>query len=685
MRVAAVIAALLMALAAAAMILPTGGGIETSIAFQRTDVAAVILALSLVGLALAVWSSTAGVVLGAIGVGVAFAAMSLSAANPLLGGLARLYIFVGPGLALGFGLILRMASMQAPQFRSIRPRQPAPPPFPEVAMHSATAEPRLGPGVAAADKPAPESVVEAAPVQPAADPYVDEDAKNRLEFLKMRAAETEDASASAALWREIADEYPDYHPAMNAEAQLLFQLGRIPEARAGLEASLEAAPDDPTTLSLAARYAASDKDFAAAERYWAEAFQSHDMNDGQAAAYVNALVQQEKFDEASVLYHRFANDWPERPRLIRAGASAAEGRGDYAEAHELWQAALALEPNIFSDARRSIAALIALGDLNGAARETRSYMQDAPDEPEPKALADRIVRMAITSDSADAMEPVAILGVQNPAYWASWIESRLAAGDIVQAEAAFQQAAERGTDDPALLRAGALIALRAQRRDVEAERWSALVALTPSDLGAVRRAAVAFSALGELEAAARLIEGGLEYQPDHMALLSLKANIAARRGRWADALHAWKAYGEQHELTPNIIAQTGRALRGLNRLNDARAIIQAGLKDAPDNADLIIENAHLADARAAEDAADSGADGMAERLTAWKSAVQTATKDPAAWQGLTLTLLDGDNVKGAKATLSHARSSLDDMKPLFKNRRIRALGEEAGRRDDDCT
>jgi hypothetical protein len=56
----------------------------------------------------------------------------------------------------------------------------------------------------------------------AADPYVDEDAKNRLEFLKMRAAENEDATTAAALWRKIADEYPDYHPAMNAEAQLLF-------------------------------------------------------------------------------------------------------------------------------------------------------------------------------------------------------------------------------------------------------------------------------------------------------------------------------------------------------------------------------------------------------------------------------------------------------------------------------
>jgi hypothetical protein len=59
------------------------------------------------------------------------------------------------------------------------------------------------------------------------------------------------------------------------------------------------------------------------------------MNDGQAAAYINALLQQQKFEEASALYHRFANEWPDRPKLIRAGASAAEGRGSYAEAHEL--------------------------------------------------------------------------------------------------------------------------------------------------------------------------------------------------------------------------------------------------------------------------------------------------------------------------------------------------------------
>ena len=381
------------------------------------------------------------------------------------------------------------------------------------------------------------------PAPRAADPFVDEDEKNRLEFLMIRASETEDAATATTLWRQIADEYPDCHPAMNAEALLLFQLGRISEARSRLEASLIATPDDLATLSLAARYAAIDKDFAAAERYWADAFKSHDLNDSQAGAYINALVQQQKFEAASALYHRFANDWPDRPKLIRIGASAAEGRGAYAEAHELWQAAMALEPGIFSDTRRSIASLIALDDLVGAARETRSYLQEAPDEPEPKALADRIMRLASSSEGADAMEPLAILWAQNSNYWATWIEARLAAGDIVKAETAFQEAAEHGAQDPALLRAGALIAQKAQRWDLEAERWSALVELTPDDMEAVRRAVVAVSALGDLEAAKKLVNDGLALQPTHMALLSLKGNIAGRMQEWGESIAAWKVYG----------------------------------------------------------------------------------------------------------------------------------------------
>ena len=320
-----------MVFASIAMILPTGGGMETAIAFQRTDIAAAILALALIGLAAAVWNSSAGIIIGAIGVGVAFAGLSLIAGNPLLGGLARLYIFVGPGLALGLGLILRLASLQAPHLRAPKLKQPMPPqpaapvtPAPAASpnVESATVkaaapqtseiqteltsdaagtstsiemptseeqtEPKVTLSSTASDEPVlvPKDAVNLE--RAAADPYVDEDAKNRLEFLKMRAAETEDATTAAALWRKIADEYPDYHPAMNAEAQLLFQLGRIPEGRARLEASLLATPVDPATLSLAARYAANDKDFPAAEQYWAEAFKSHDMNDGQAAAYINA-------------------------------------------------------------------------------------------------------------------------------------------------------------------------------------------------------------------------------------------------------------------------------------------------------------------------------------------------------------------------------------------------------------
>ncbi len=708
MRVAAIIAALLMAIAAAVMVLPTaGGGLETSIAFQRTDIAAVILAFALGGIAAAVWNSTAGILIGAIGIGLVFAGLTLLSGNPMLGALALIYMFVGPGLALAFGLALRMATMQAPQLRVPKVKRPA-----QTATSMPASEPRaeikpIATQEQKVDEPTAEEAVKPEPPTPlvdpvvpdpepvavpqpqspppptphAADPYVDEDAKNRLEFQRMRAAEAEDPEEGAKLWRQIADEHPDYIPAMIAEAQLLHQLGKITEARSRLDAALTVSPDDQAALTLAARYAASDQDFSAAERYWAIAFDAHDMNDGQAAAYLNALVQQQKFAEASALYHKLANEWPDRPKLIRAGASAAEGRGAYAEAHELWQAAIALEPGVFSDTRRSIAALIALGDLKAAARETRMYMQEAPDELEPAALADRIVRLATTSEAEDAMEPVAILGAANSGYWASWIEARLAAGDIVQAETAFQQAADCGSDDPALLRAGALIALRAQRRDLEAERWTALVALTPDDLGAVRRAAVAHSALGNLDAARALVEGGLTHQPDHLALLSLKANLAGRMGRWEDALQAWKAYGLHHEMTPHVIAQTSRALRGLKRIDEARLIANAGLKDAPGNLDILIEAARVADEGLALDVAarpdENHSTARAHRLDAWKAAVTAGANDPAAWQGLILALLDDGNQAGAKSALKHAQSALSDAAPLLRSPQICALIEPA--------
>ena len=91
--------ALLIGFAAAAMVLPTGGGMETLIAFQRTDIASLILVTAHSRLAAAVWNSTVGIIIGAIAVGVAFAGLSSIAGNPLLGGLVQFCIFVEPGLA----------------------------------------------------------------------------------------------------------------------------------------------------------------------------------------------------------------------------------------------------------------------------------------------------------------------------------------------------------------------------------------------------------------------------------------------------------------------------------------------------------------------------------------------------------------------------------------------------------
>ena len=239
----------------------------------------------------------------------------------------------------------------------------------------------------------------------------------------------------------------------------------------------------------------------------------------------------------------------------------------------------------------------------------------------------------------------------------------------------FQEAAEHGTQDPALLRAGALIAQKAQRRDLEAERWSALVELTPDDIEAVRRAAVAVSALGDLEAAKKLVNDGLALQPTHMALLSLKGNIAGRMQEWGESIAAWKVYGAHYEVTPFVMAQTSRALRGLERLDDAKMIIQAGLADTPDSKDLLIENARIADSYLA--VADSAAKPDAEtaRLNAWKAAIEVGTTDSIAWQKLILAHLEDGQTAEAEDALAQARAALTDTTRLLANSRIAALAE----------
>lgn len=720
MRLAPFIAAVFAIVTVAVIVLPTaGGGLETSLAFQRTDVAAAILAITSASLALAtVGFHLAGLIIGIIGLAVAFWGLSLTAGNPRIGALANIYLFAGPALAVGYVLLRRLADIPVQLSRKpVAVRAPA---------VKADSTPKLGSKdddkaesneqvEAEADIPAkpkiPKPILAAepsAPIQPEREPKVtleapessdpvvtednptpkgprplpaedDEDEKNRLDFLRIRAEETEDPEASIERWQALRETYPDYYPALVAEARLLHQLGRLGEARARLNDAYNIVPDDAATLALSARYAAQDNDFESAEIYWRQAFAAHDMNEGAAASYINALVQQKKFDEANTLFHHFRDQWPDRARIIRSGAAIAETVGDYGEAHSLWQTAMQLEPGVYSDSRRSIAALIALEDLPSAANEIREYLQDAPDDPEPKALAKRLVRLASAQDSAEGLEVLSTLGVREAKHWSAFVEARLAAGDIVSAESAFQRATERNISSPELLRAGGLIALRAKRRDLEAERWSALVELTPDDLGAVRRAAVAYSGLGELGKAYSFVESGLDHQPDHGLLLTLKANLAERLGRWEDALSAWKTYGAHHGLSPLVLSQTARALRRLERFDEAAAIVEAGLRETPNAPELLKEQARFYD-QAVEhmdkDAPDAAAT-REKRLDAWKNVVRNMTNEPVAWLGLIAALIDDGKPDSAKAALGHALTAVPDPSVLLTHPQIIPIAEGA--------
>jgi len=679
LRIVIAIAGLLIVACAAAMLMPTlsGRGIATSLAYQRTDMAAAILALSWLCIALA----AAGVSRIAIGVGAAallvgFLGTELIGGNPLLGGMAAV-------LALAPGVVALAAAL-ARRFYAVAPPRPAEKPAEPAAPAVAEAAEEEAERIAADETPAPEpaekpSEPEPAPAEAAAasaaepeeapreepgkvevlppTPQAERDAKERLQFLRMRAMEAGQAPEAVDLWRQISDEYPTYYPALNAEARVLFRLGRTEEARQRLKRSLEVAPDDFATLQLSARLAVNAEDWNEAADYWGEAASIDDLTSDMAAAYVTALTRAERAEEARARYHEFADLWPDEWRLTAVGANAAEAAGEDAEAFELWKSVAEAEPGAFAHRRRAIRSLLRQERFVEAAEMAQAYKLDSGGEPQAVALAERVVNaMSRNAEKASeqGVEVLETLAPEDPAAWRSLIERRLSAGDVEGAEEAFQKAVGHDLAVAEILRAGAQVAARAGRRDLEGERWSALAEIAPDDVNANRRAAIALAGEGDSAAALAFADRALKETPDDEALIRVKGNAAIRVGDWQAALDAWKSHTSQ--VGPSALAtlKCAQALRGLERYDDAEALLSAAIGQFDDEPDLWEEYARIAQRRG----------GMQEASIRWRRAAELRPTGHVAWNGLIAALRKLGETERAEDALAEAATKVRDISKL---------------------
>ncbi len=677
-----------------------GYGLEASLAFQRTDYAIAVVALAWGGIALAtLGGSRVAIVVAVFAAAVGFFGVRAIGGNTHLGALAPVMLLAPAALCLAYAVGRRLYVVSAPE----KPAQPAaerqvpavpamvPASDPDSAPASAPAPDAApppsdaAPGAGAADAAAGaarsvDAAAEAAAaaastgerqslaeiLPPVRATEAELDAAERLRFLRMRASEAGATGRALTLWRELIEEYPDYYPAMNAEARVLAQTGKLDAARRRLAQSLEIAPQDASTLRLAARYAGNAEDWQAAAEYWKQAFEAGELNADSAAAYINALIRADRAADGRAIYHRHAERWPEEARFVAAGALAAETAGDDAEAYELWRAASALDPAAFSHRRRAVRALLRLERFGEAARLAQETPPGDGGEAEAKALTDHVLATVNRQGGRTAVEALNILAPKDPAAWTNLIRRQLTADDVDGAEMSFQRAIENENDAVDVLRMGAAIAEQAKRQDLQAERWAAIAESAPDDVNANLQAALLAAREQAHDDVLAFAGRVLAQTPDYEAASALVGEAFIQKQDWRPALDAWKGHGARFGLSPKVTARCAEALRGLGRDAEAERFLQAGIAAFPDSQELAVLFARAAQIRREYELA----------IDRWKAAIILNAAAEAPWSGLIFSLMRDGRHEGARAALAEARRRVENEAVLMASSHIQQLQTE---------
>lgn len=254
-------------------------------------------------------------------------------------------------------------------------------------------------------------------------------------------------------------------PALVGKADVLRLRGKLPEAKAGYEAVLAAAPDWPEAVSGLGLTLAALKD-SAAKATLEKALQLDPEDLAATGALARIAVEANDSDAAIALTSKMLQTNPRDREAHLALAKMKEEKRDLAGAAEHYEEAMALSPD-----------LATAQALAGLYRELKRAEQE--------------VR---------ALERVAQLSPKSPEPLLRIAEIKKADGDVDAAEAALRKAAERKPGDPEL----SLALARATR-----DRDELIAAIEAYRAARASGAAEAAAELKELEAKALLPESRL--------------------------------------------------------------------------------------------------------------------------------------------------------------------------------
>jgi len=163
------------------------------------------------------------------------------------------------------------------------------------------------------------------------------------------------------------------------------------------------------------------------------------------------------------------------------------------------------------------------------------------------------------------------------------------AGDMVNAEAAYQQALQTDPEQPVALHMLGVIALQQGNADAAVDLISKAIAITPNDTGAHCNLGIAYNALGRLNDAVNSFQKAIAITPNDADAHNNLGNLFKQQGALDDAA---TSYGNAIAINPEYAEahnNLGIVFNLLGKLNDAIAsyrqaiAINSGYAEAHNN------------------------------------------------------------------------------------------------------
>ncbi len=217
-----------------------------------------------------------------------------------------------------------------------------------------------------------------------------------------------------------------------------------------------------------------------------------------------------------------------------------------------------------------------------------------------------------------------------------------AIGENEEATRVYEQAFAHGLNLPILLYDYASLATSMGDHEAAINRWALYRERAPDAVEGYTGPAAALAAAGNFDGAKELFEAAAARFPDDKDITLQYARAVRRHGTLEAALKAWEAVISTDHGQVEAYLGAAEALSGLDRLADARTILQPAVRLFSDNRAVLEREALLAQQMGDFDAA----------LAGWQTIRTKFPDNPSGWSGAVSTLRAASRFTDAEALAS---------------------------------